>query len=118
MKLDIPASLPWYMYLISMVLLFCAVFLKGFQHQNVIHRKMKAIFFTSVLMQIFDYAFLSFAVAAVLTRSWMFALTSGIAAGIAMVTSIWFFDFIYSWMDRQMESFITWWENMKRKIRR
>lgn len=45
-----------WLYISAMLVSFLAVFLKGFQHKNVIGNHKKSIFFTSYLMASFDVA--------------------------------------------------------------
>lgn len=72
-------------YGISLAVSFCSVFLKGFQHKNVIGMHYKLTFFTSVLMGAFDVA----AVTLIVKGGWPLAITSGIGAGFGMIASMW-----------------------------
>lgn len=71
-------------YVISIIVSFIAVFLKGFQHKNVIGNHMKSIFFTSYAMAFFDVA----AVTIIVQGGWPIALTSGTGAAFGMVAAV------------------------------
>ena len=71
-------------YALSIVVSFCAVFLKGFQHKNVIGGHVRAVFVTSYLMAAFDVA----AVSLIVTGGWAIALSSGTGAAFGMVAAI------------------------------
>lgn len=72
------------LYALSVLVSFIAVFLKGFQHKNVIGGHVRVVFFTSYAMAIFDVA----SVALIVKGGWMIALTSGTGAAFGMVTAI------------------------------
>lgn len=71
-------------YALSVLVSFCAVFLKGFQHKNVIGGHLKTVAVTSYLMAAFDVA----AVALIVRGGWGIALTSGTGAALGMLTAI------------------------------
>lgn len=79
------------LYLLSILVSFTACFLKGFQHKNVIGNHIRAVFFTSWLMAMFDVA----AVTLIITGGWPIAISSGLGASFGMITSIKFHDQIF-----------------------
>lgn len=78
-------------YIVSVVVSFVAVFLKGFQHKNVIGNHQRSVFFTSYLMAAFDVA----TVTLIVQGGWLIALTSGTGAAFGMVAAIRFHDRIF-----------------------
>lgn len=72
------------LYALSLAVSFCSVFLKGFQHKNVIGMHYKLTFFTSCLMGAFDVA----TVTLIVKGGWWIAATSGIGAGFGMITAM------------------------------
>lgn len=72
-------------YLVSLVVSFCSVFMKGFQHKNVIGNHYKATFFTSYAMAAFDVV----AVTLIVKGGLPVALSSGTGAAFGMVTAMW-----------------------------
>lgn len=79
------------LYLTSVVVSFTAVFLKGFQHKNVIGSHLKSVFFTSYLMAAFDVA----AVSIIVIGGWPIAITSGTGAAFGMIAAIKLHDHIF-----------------------
>ena len=71
-------------YLIGGFISFVSVFLKGFQHQNVIGGHYRSAFFISYAMALADVAIINFAVA----RGWTMALPMGTGAALGIVTSM------------------------------
>lgn len=71
-------------YALSVVVSFVAVFLKGFQHKNVIGNYLRSIFFTSYAMAAFDVI----AVTLIVKGGWWIALSSGTGAAFGMIASI------------------------------
>lgn len=69
---------------VSVIVSFISVALKGFQHKNVIGNHLNSVFYTSVLMGMFDWA----AVTLIIKGGWPIAITSGIGAGFGMLASI------------------------------
>lgn len=80
------------LYAASILVSFIAVFLKGFQHKNVIGTHLRAVFITSYLMAAFDVL----AVNIVVIGGWWVALTAGIGASCGMVTAILLHDKIFA----------------------
>lgn len=78
-------------YLVSVVVSFIAVFLKGFQHKNVIGNHQGAVFFTSYAMAAFDVL----AVSLIVQGGWPIALSSGTGAAFGMIAAIRFHDRIF-----------------------
>lgn len=74
---------PW-VYALSVGVSFVAVFLKGFQHKNVIGNHQRMVFFTSYAMAAFDVA----AVTLIIRGGWPIAVTSGTGAAFGMVAAI------------------------------
>ena len=64
-----------------------AVFLKGFQHQNVIGGKYKAAFVVSYLMAIFEVAVVTFMV----QNGWSSVIPVGTGAATGIVLSMWLY---------------------------
>jgi len=79
------------LYLLSLITSFCAVFLKGFQHKNVIGNHIKAVFYTSFAMAAFDVA----AITIVVKGDMSIAFSAGLGAALGMVSSIKFHDKIF-----------------------
>lgn len=79
-------------YFLSIFVSFCSVFLKGFQHKNVIGNHVKMVAVTSYLMAAFDVA----AVTLIVRGGWEIALTSGTGAALGMVAAIKSHDRIFS----------------------
>lgn len=71
-------------YALSAIVSFVACFLKGFQHKNVIGGHLKAVYFTSWLMAIFDVA----AVYLIVKGGWPIAISSGFGASLGMVVAV------------------------------
>ena len=78
-------------YVLSVVVSFIAVFLKGFQHKNVIGGHLKTVFVTSYLMGAFDWA----AISLVIVGGWPIAITSGTGAAFGMIAAIKLHDKIF-----------------------
>lgn len=74
----------WLLYPTSVAVTFTAVFLKGFQHKNVIGNHVKTVFFTSYLMAAFDVA----SITIIIRGGWPIILTSGTGAAFGMVAAI------------------------------
>ena len=79
------------LYATSIAVSFASVFLKGFQHKNVIGGHLRSVFITSYLMAAFDVA----AVSLIVRGGWPIALTSGTGAAFGMVAAIALHDRIY-----------------------
>jgi hypothetical protein len=80
------------LYAISTLVTFCSVFLKGFQHKNVIGGHLKLIAVTSYAMAVFDVA----AVMVIYKGGWWMTLSSGTGAAIGMVLAIVFHDRLFN----------------------
>lgn len=78
-------------YLTSVLVSFLSVFLKGFQHKNVIGGHLKSVFITSYLMAVFDVAIVTL----IIQGGWVIALTSGTGAAFGMVAAIQTHDKIF-----------------------
>mgnify|MGYP000918095632 CR=1 FL=1 len=78
-------------YIASFAVTFVAVFLKGFQHKNVIGGHLKTVFATSVLMAFFDV----FSISIVISGGWTVAFSAGLGAGTGMVLAILTHDRIF-----------------------
>lgn len=83
-------------YFFSFVTSFCAVFLKGFQHKNVIGDHRRSIIITSFLMAAFDVA----AISLVLKGGWSIAISAGLGASLGMILSMSFHDKIFKTKDK------------------
>lgn len=79
------------MYAVSVGVSFVSVFLKGFQHKNVIGNHVRTVFVTSYAMALFDVA----AVTLIVKGGWPIALTSGTGAAFGMVAAIKLHDRIF-----------------------
>lgn len=73
------------MYVMSVLVSFCAVFLKGFQHKNVNGMHYKLTFITSYAMAVFDVAVVSI----IVKGGWPIAATTGLGASVGMVVAMW-----------------------------
>jgi hypothetical protein len=73
-----------WIYGLSIIISFISVFLKGFQHKNVIGNHQKTVFITSYLMAAFDVA----TVTLIVKGGWPIALTSGTGAAFGMIAAI------------------------------
>lgn len=78
-------------YIISVLITFIAVSLKGFQHKNVIGNHLKSVGLTSFLMAAFDWA----SVSLIVTGGWPIIITSGIGASAGMIFSIKLHDYVF-----------------------
>lgn len=78
-------------YVISLVVSFVSVFMKGFQHKNVIGDHKKAVFFTSYFMAAFDVA----SVFIIIEGGIWVALTAGTGAAFGMVAAMTVHDRIF-----------------------
>lgn len=85
------------LYATSVSVSFIAVFLKGFQHKNVIGNHLRTVFGTSYLMAMFDVA----SVSIIVVGGWPIALTSGTGAAFGMIASIKTHDFIFAWLEKR-----------------
>lgn len=72
------------LYTTSVIVSFVAVFLKGFQHKNVIGMHYKLTFFTSFLMAAFDVATVSI----IVKGGWPIAFSSGVGAAFGMIAAM------------------------------
>ena len=72
------------LYVVSAIVSFCAVFLKGFQHKNVIGMHYKLTFFTSFAMAAFDVATVSL----IVKGGWPIAFSAGVGAAFGMVAAM------------------------------
>ncbi len=71
-------------YALGLFVSFISVFLKGFQHQNVIGGHYRWAFIVSYLMAIADVAIINFAV----SKGWLMAIPMGTGAALGIVTSM------------------------------
>lgn len=90
-------TLPWYAYLLSMAVTFTSVFLKGFQHKNVIGNHYRATFVTSFCMAAFDVASVSF----IVKGGWVIFLPSGLGASFGMIAAMRYHGAIIGWLGRR-----------------
>lgn len=77
--------------MLSFVVTFITVSLRGWQHKNVIGHHMKSIAVTSYLIHVFDLV----VVALIVRNNLYIAFVSGFAASLAMVTSVMLHDRVY-----------------------
>lgn len=70
--------------LLQFTVSLAAVFLKGFQHQNVIGGKYESAFCVSYLMAVLDVAVISF----VVESGWLSVIPVGTGAAIGITTSM------------------------------
>lgn len=82
-----------WIYVVSLIVSFIAVFLKGFQHKNVIGNHLKTVFVTSYAMAFFDVATISL----VIKGGWTIAFTAGTGAAFGMIAAIKFHDRIFKY---------------------
>ena len=73
--------------IIQFTVSFLAVFLKGFQHQNVIGGKFKSAFFVSYVMAVFEVAVVTLMVA----NGWMSVIPVGTGAALGIVSSMYIY---------------------------
>lgn len=66
---------------------FLAVFLKGFQHQNVIGGKFKSAFMISYIMAVFEVAVITLMV----KTGWLSAIPVGTGAALGIVLSMYIY---------------------------
>lgn len=81
----------WWLYVLSTVVTFTSVALKGFQHKNVIGNHQKTVFFTSIAMAVFDFA----SVTIIVKGGWPIMITSGLGAGFGMLAAMNLHDYIF-----------------------
>ncbi len=67
-----------------LIVTFATVFLRGFQHKNVIGNHIRAVIVTSYLMAVCDVLFIGLIAA----RGWSVCFAAGTGAAIGMFTSI------------------------------
>lgn len=79
-------------YVQSVLLSFCSVFLKGFQHKNVIGNHLKTVFCTSYLMAVFDVL----SVMLIVKGGWLIAFTAGTGAAFGMIAAMMLHDRIFN----------------------
>jgi hypothetical protein len=79
------------LYILSAVVSFVAVFLKGFQHKNVNAGRMRSIVVFSYLMAVADV----FAVSLIVRGGWTTAFSAGTGSALGMVAAIWLHDRIF-----------------------
>lgn len=79
------------LYLLSFTTSFCSVFLKGFQHKNVIGNHIRPVFYTSFLMAAFDIA----AITIVVKGDWTIVFSAGLGAALGMISSMKFHDKLF-----------------------
>ena len=72
------------LYAISILVSFCAVFLKGFQHKNVNGMHYRLTFITSYAMAVLDVA----VVGIIVKGGWLIAVSSGLGASVGMVAAM------------------------------
>lgn len=72
-------------YLLAFAVSAVTIFLKGFQHKNVIGNHYRLVAVTSVLMAVGDVA----VVGLIVKQGWWMALPLGAGAALGMVTSMW-----------------------------
>lgn len=80
------------LYVLSTLVSFGGVFLKGFQHKNVIGGHLRSIFLTSYLMAAFDVA----AVSLIVKGGWAVIFSAGTGAAFGMVTAVLVHDKLYA----------------------
>lgn len=78
-------------YVLSFAVTFISVFLKGFQHKNVIGGHLKSVWVTSWVMGAFEVASITLIVAG----GWTIAISVGMGASFGMVSAIILHDRIY-----------------------
>lgn len=78
-------------YLVSVITSMVSCFSKGWQHKNVIGKRMVNIAITSYIMALLDIATVSF----VIKYGWGIAISSGTGAAIGMCLSVYLHDKVY-----------------------
>ena len=74
--------------LLAFALAFSSVFLKGFQHKNIMGSHHKLIFFTSYAMAVTDVLMIGL----VVQRGWSICFATSTGAAIGMSLSMWLHD--------------------------
>lgn len=72
------------LFILSVVITYISVFLKGFQHKNVIGGHLKCVVVTSYLMGLFDVV----AVTLIVKGGLWISISAGTGAALGMVSSI------------------------------
>lgn len=80
------------LYLLAFCTTFISIFLKGFQHKNVIHSMYWSTALTSYAMNVFDVLLVGLNATIIIGGDYWYAFVSGTAAALGMVGSIWFHD--------------------------
>jgi hypothetical protein len=78
-------------YVASALVSFVSCFLKGFQHKNVIGGHLKAVYFTSWFMALFDVV----AVLLIVEGGWPIAISTGFGASLGMIVAVTSHDKIF-----------------------
>lgn len=78
-------------FVVSVVVSFIAVFLRSFQHKNVIGNHYRSVFLTSYAIALFDVA----SVYIIIQGGFWIALTSGTGAAFGMVTGMYAHDYLF-----------------------
>lgn len=79
------------LYATSTCVTFGAVFLKGFQHKNVIGNHKRTVFFTSYAMAVFDVA----STIVIVKGGWSIAISAGTGVAFGMVAAMTLHDRIF-----------------------
>ena len=77
-------------YVVSFCISFGSVFLKGFQHKNVLGNHKLLVFFTSYAMAVFDVL----VVGMIVKAGWSIAISAGTGAAFGMVSSMYIHDLL------------------------
>lgn len=77
------------MFVVAFVVTFISIFLKGFQHKNVIHNMYWSTAGTSYAMNVFDVFLVGLNAKIIIEGNYWYAFVSGTAAALGMVTSMW-----------------------------
>lgn len=75
---------------------FLSIFLKGFQHKNVIHNMYLNTAVTSYAMNVLDVILVGSYAKIFVDGDWWYAFISGTAAALGMITSMWMHNKFFS----------------------
>lgn len=76
------------LYLLAFGATFISIFLKGFQHKNVIHNMYWSVGATSYAMNVFDVMLIGLNAKIIIDGDYWYAFVSGTAAALAMTSSM------------------------------
>ena len=87
-------------YLASIFVSFVSVFLKGFQHKNVIGHHVKSAILTSYFMATFDML----AISLVIKGGWPIALSAGTGGTLGIIAAMYLHDYMFKKWENDVHS--------------